>query len=383
MKTLIIINLTGLIIGISYGLQGPIIPIFAKDVLGASYMEIGFVGFANFAPYMFIPLLVGILLDRFNNSRLLSVGIVLNTLSVYILTLAQSIPDVIISRIIAGVAHAFFWPSSEAIISNSSTQSSRVGNLSKFSGLFITGFMIGPFLGGILIDRFDATYITLFQVSMFVLASTILFGLKPIKKFTYTKHRHTHLSFSAIRKLLKFPEIISMLFFCTISFGTILAIYPAYLHENAFSLVEIEIMFFIFGASRVITLICTDFFKKRTRISLLLIICCITIALAMSSIPGGFWWFVSIMLLFGFGFSIFFPLSLDIILNKVGKNESGGIIGMYETIFGVGWTIGPFFAGLVSFAFSESLPYMLYAIFGTTIIAMIVIRRNKLISKHQ
>ncbi|WOV92911.1 MAG: MFS transporter [Candidatus Nitrosoabyssus spongiisocia] len=383
MKTLFIVNLTGLIIGISYGLQGPIIPIFAKDVLGASYVDIGFVGFANFAPYMFIPILVGILLDRFNNSRLLSIGIILNTLSVYILTLAQSIPDVIISRIIAGVAHAFFWPSSEAIISNSSTPSSRVSNLAKFSGLFITGFMIGPFLGGILFDRFDATYTTLFQVSMFILASTILFGIKPNKKITYMRHRRIYFSFNAIRKLLKFPEIISMLFFCTISFGTILAVYPAYLHDNAFSLVEIEVMFFIFGMSRVATLICANFFKKRTKISLLLIICSITIALAMSSIPGDFWWFISIMLLFGFGFSIFFPLSLDIILNKIGKNESGGAIGAYETIFGIGWTMGPFFAGFLSMGFSESTPYMLYAIFGTIIIAMIIIRRDKLVFKYQ
>ena len=67
-KVLILINITGLIIGISYGLHGPILPVFAKNIIGATYSELGLIGLANFIPYMFIPLFVGILLDRINKS---------------------------------------------------------------------------------------------------------------------------------------------------------------------------------------------------------------------------------------------------------------------------------------------------------------------------
>ena len=35
-RVLILVNLTGLIIGISYGLHGPILPIFAKNVIVAT-----------------------------------------------------------------------------------------------------------------------------------------------------------------------------------------------------------------------------------------------------------------------------------------------------------------------------------------------------------
>ena len=49
-RVLILVNITGLIIGISYGLHGPILPIFAKNVIGASYSELGLIGLANFSP---------------------------------------------------------------------------------------------------------------------------------------------------------------------------------------------------------------------------------------------------------------------------------------------------------------------------------------------
>ena len=40
-RVLILVNITGLIIGISYGLHGPILPVFAKNIIGATYSELG------------------------------------------------------------------------------------------------------------------------------------------------------------------------------------------------------------------------------------------------------------------------------------------------------------------------------------------------------
>ena len=54
-------------------------------------MRLGLIGLATFVPYMFIPFFVGILLARVNNWHLLSVGIVINSSSVYLLSVAQSV----------------------------------------------------------------------------------------------------------------------------------------------------------------------------------------------------------------------------------------------------------------------------------------------------
>ena len=66
-RRLVLVYITGLLIGISYGLHGPLLPLFAKNVIGASYAELGIIGFANFIKYIFFPLFVGIFLNRFNN----------------------------------------------------------------------------------------------------------------------------------------------------------------------------------------------------------------------------------------------------------------------------------------------------------------------------
>jgi len=39
-RALVLVNITALIIGISYGLHGPILPLFAKNVIGATYSEL-------------------------------------------------------------------------------------------------------------------------------------------------------------------------------------------------------------------------------------------------------------------------------------------------------------------------------------------------------
>ena len=128
-KVLVLVNITGLIIGISYGLHGPILPIFAKNIIGASYSELGFIGLANFIPYMFIPIFVGILLDKFNNGYLLAIGTAINSTSIYLLSVAQSVPEIMGFRIMTGIAHAFFWPPCQAIIANESNEQTRVRNI--------------------------------------------------------------------------------------------------------------------------------------------------------------------------------------------------------------------------------------------------------------
>ena len=220
-RVLILVNITGLIIGISYGLHGPILPIFAKNVIGATYSELGFIGLANFVPYMFIPLFVGILLDRINNAYILAIGAAINSASIYLLSIAQSVPEIMGFRIMTGIAHAFFWPPCEAIISNESTEKNRVKNISWFTMFFVMGFMIGPLIGTAFLENMEITYRILFQIAAFILAAGIITALLASKK--HIKKHHERFSFSAIKDMKKFPEVITLLIFCTSSFGIIVS----------------------------------------------------------------------------------------------------------------------------------------------------------------
>ena len=379
-RKLALVYITGLLIGISYGLHGPLLPLFAKNVIGASYAELGIIGFANFIPYMFFPLFVGIFLNRFNNGHLLSIGVVINSASVYLLSIAQSVPEIMSFRVITGVAHAFFWPPCEAIISNVSKGKTRVRNIATFTGFFTTGFMIGPLFGSILLENFDATYRIIFEIAAYVLAAALVSSLVLSKNRTIIKHEK--FSFSSLKEIAKFPYVIMLLIYCTASFGIILSIYPAFLNDRAMTIIDVEILFFVFGISRILTLAVAGKLAKNTSLTLIIAVFSISIGLGISFFVETIIEFAIALILLGFGFSIFFPLTLEIILTKTRSAISGTMIGAYETTFGIGWASGPITAGLISQFFGNDAPYLIFFIIGLGV-AILSISKRKLLEPNK
>ena len=379
-RKLALVYITGLLIGISYGLHGPLLPLFAKNVIGASYAELGLIGFANFIPYMFFPLFVGIFLNRFNNGHLLSIGVIMNSASVYLLSIAQSVPEIMGFRIITGVAHAFFWPPCEAIISNVSKGKTRVRNIATFTGFFTTGFMIGPLFGSILLENFDATYRIIFEIAAYVLVASLVSSLVLSKNRPQTKHEK--FSFSSLKEIAKFPHVIMLLIYCTASFGIILSIYPAFLNDRAMTIVDVEILFFVFGISRILTLAVAGKLAKHTSLTLIIAVFSISIGLGISFFVETIIEFAIALILLGFGFSIFFPLTLEIILSKTRRAISGTMIGAYETTFGIGWASGPITAGLISQFFGNDAPYLVFFIIGIGV-AILSISKRKLLEPNK
>jgi len=379
-RVLVLVNIIGLIIGISYGLHGPILPIFAKNIIGATYSELGFIGLANFIPYMFIPIFVGILLDKFNKGYLLALGVTINSASIYLLSIAQSVPEIMGFRIMTGIAHAFFWPPCEAIISNESNEKTRVRNISWFTMFFVMGFMIGPLLGTVFLESVDVTYRILFQITAFILASSIIFALL-ISRRSISDH-HERFSFSTIKEMKKFPEVIVLLIFCTSSFGIILSIYPAFLNDNGMSDTDILLLYFAFGISRVVSLALAGKLSRRTSQTLIAATIAVSSGLIISAISDSITMFAIAIVFMGFGFSIFFPLTLEIILSKTSKGISGKMIGAYETIFGVGWAIGPTIGGFLAQSFGNQSPYMVFFIVGLAVTVLAIQCRKKLEPKR-
>ena len=379
-RRLVLVYITGLLIGISYGLHGPLLPLFAKNVIGASYAELGIIGFAKFIPYIFFPLFVGIFLNRFNNGFLLSIGVIINSASIYLLSIAQSVPEIMGFRIITGVAHAFFWPPCEAIISNVSKGKTRVRNIATFTGFFTTGFMIGPLFGSILIENFDATYRIIFEIAAYVLAAALVSSLIVSKNRPIIKHEK--FSFSSLKEIAKFPHVIMLLIYCTASFGIILSIYPAFLNDRAMTIIDVEILFFVFGISRILTLAVAGKLAKNTSLTLIIAVFSISIGLGISFFVETIIEFAIALILLGFGFSIFFPLTLEIILTKTRSAISGTMIGAYETTFGIGWASGPITAGLISQFFGNDAPYLIFFIIGLGV-AILSISKRKLLEPNK
>ncbi len=373
---IILVYLTALIVGLSYGMHNPIVPVFSKEIIGASYFELGIIGMTNFLPYMFIPLFVGVLLDRFNNGLLLSAGIAINTASIYLLSISQTVPEVALYRALTGAAHAFFWPPCERIISHLESPENRVKSIARFMGFFVGGLMIGPLIGTFLLENLEVTYRILFQYSMYAVAISIITGLL-LANYGKTS-QHSTISLGSIKQITKFPIIVLMLIFCSASFGTFLTIYPAFMNDRSISGTNIELLFFVFGISRLITLVFVGPLGRRTFQSLVATILSISVGMLIVFYSHTFEMFTIAMLIMGFGFTIYFPLTFGIIMRKAQKKFSGGLIGAYEATFGIGWASGPLFAGIVSEFFGNDAPYLSFFIIGLIVTSIIILKRKKM-----
>jgi len=182
---------------------------------------------------------------------------------------------------------------------------------------FVMGFMIGPLIGTAFLENIEVTYRILFQIAAFILAAAIITALLASRK--KIKKQHEKFSFSAIKDMKKFPEVITLLIFCTSAFGIILTIFPAFLNDKGMSATDILYLYFAFGISRVVSLALAGKFAKKTSQTLIAATLAVSIGLAISVVADSIIMFGIALVLMGFGFSIFFPLTLEIILSKTKK----------------------------------------------------------------
>lgn len=373
MNKVILVYIIALIVGFSYGIHNPIVPLFAKN-LGASYSDLGVIGFANFIPYMFIPLFVGLLLDRFNKGILLSLGLVLDSVSIYLLSVADSVPQIIIFRTLVGVAHSFFWPPCESIISKSTSPQNRVKAISRFMAFFVAGIMIGPLVGSFLLEHFDVSYSMIFQIAAFAIATSLVSSLMLSKDKDVT--HNGIISITSAKHLIKFPTVIAILLFCSASFGVFLAILPAFMNERSISESNIELLFFVFGMSRLVSLLTSSFLMKKFLTSILLVIISISAGMLMLYYSHSVLEFSVAVLILGFGFSVYFPLTFEIIMRKT-KENVGALIGAYEATYGMGWAFGPLIIGVIANSFGSSIPYLILSVVGLFVLGFVFLKRKQ------
>lgn len=373
-RFVVLVFVTALVLGVSYGMHGPVVPVFAKDSVGATYAELGLIGMANFLPYMIIPIFVGILLDRINNGYLLTVGVILNAISLYLTSTANTVEEIVAYRLIAGVAHAFFWPTSESILSGD--EESRVKYISWFIMFFVVGFMVGPLLGSVVLDMVGSDYRMLFQITAFVMAVAMTSSIIASPKAS--KPVHGGLNLKSFGAIARFPVVVTLLLYSTAAFGVILTIYPAFMSDRGMGDNSILLLFFIFGITRVGALLVAGFLSKRAVHTFAASTILVSAGMGISAIGTSFIDFTIALLLLGFGCSILYPLALEVILSGTKKSASGRMIGAYEAIFGVGWAAGPAINGYTTDAFGEASPYWLFCVLGMMVTVMVVVFRRRL-----
>jgi MFS family permease len=374
----VLVAICSAIVGVSYGMHSPVVPVFAREQLAADYSQVGLIGTANFLPFMFAPLFIGILLDRLNKSYVLLSGILLNVFSIFILSTVQSTLELTFYRALTGVAHALFWPSCEVLIAVNSAPERRVRNISVFIAAWILGFMVGPLIGKLILNAFD--YYTLFQLAAATMAVGIVpsvllrsYGWPAVQKDLEVRAS----SVEVAKEIATHPKLAGVILYYAITFGVVLAVYPAYMSDASLTTEDIEIMFFFFGVSRFATLLLlVTRISRYGELALALAVSTTAVGMIISFSSTSVLSFAVSIALFGLSTSIFYPVTFSLVTMDTPSGHVGSKLGVYNTLFGAGWTAGPIVAGFASDAFGSGSPYLAFFVIGSTFVAAITIFRK-------
>jgi DHA1 family multidrug resistance protein-like MFS transporter/DHA1 family quinolone resistance protein-like MFS transporter len=136
-------------------------------------------------------------------------------------------------------------------------------------------------------------------------------------------------------------------------------------------------LFFVFGISRFATLL---LFVPRIsgygELALALAVSIMAVGMLISFLSTSIVSFAVAITLFGLATSIFYTMAFGLVTRNTPTGHLGSKLGVYNTLFGAGWTAGPIAAGFASDAFGSGSPYLAFFIAGSTFAGAVAIFRK-------
>ena len=347
-RAVLLIAIRSAIVSVSYGMHSPIVPVFAREPALADYSQVGILGYGELSS-LFVCSLFRRHLARYAQQVVCSplrhpTKYIFNFSSFYcaINTRNYALQDA------SGVAHALFWPSCEVLISINSTTERRVRNISIFFSAWILGFMVGPFIGKLVLNVFD--YYTLFRLAasyhggrncpICIFAFLWLAGCSKrsggSSKLCRPSYGNGHPPNACGGNTLLCNDVWSSA--CSV---------PAHMSDASLSNQGFELMFFVCGISCFVTLLLLVTRISKYGVPALAKAVLTTAAGTIISFSSrSLLSFAASIELFGLSTSIFYPVSLRLVTMNTPSGHLGLKLGFYNTLFGAGWMAGPIAADL-------------------------------------
>ena len=143
------VYLPSLLLAVSQGALVPILPLYARE-FGVSYGMIGLLLSGQALGTLVADVPAGMILRRLGVRSAMVIGMGVTVLGLVALFWARSVPEAVVYRFIGGVGGALFNVSRHAYLAGIVRVDSRGRAISFQGGIFRTGGLLGPALGGAL-----------------------------------------------------------------------------------------------------------------------------------------------------------------------------------------------------------------------------------------
>jgi len=353
-STLIFLLTSAFLMQMLTGIVGISVPIYAAE-LGASPLLLGFIGATGGLIYSFMPLVSGILSDKFNRKFFIFTSTFLYGLSCLLYSIVEDPYMLIPIKALEWVSVALFWPSVEALL----TETSKIDvkeTFRRFNLSWGSATIVGPMVGGFLISVLGIKMP--FTISLMVSLSLAFLSIIAVEE------RSERVAECEIRALTGdnstsiIRAVVGILLFSSIG-GVILNLFPAYAASLEIPAYVVGLIMLINGFFRLIAFLETYKIETKFGRRFIFLVGPIIMALAsaITAIGSTAPIFAISFAFFGFGAGMLYASSIATLLKDWGfkKGYAGGL---FESLIGVGYFLGSLTGGFVS-EYSPNAPYIL------------------------
>lgn len=348
---------------LGFGIIIPLLPFYAQH-FGAAPTIIGLLSSSySFMQFLFVPFW-GRLSDRIGCRPIILMSVTGSCISYLIFGFANSLAILFVSRMLAGFMGANI-SAAQAYIADTTSFEERAKYMGLIGAAFGVGFMLGPFIGGVMSNisygapGFLASGLALANaiLAYFLLPESLKDRSKPVRKLSL-------LNIAAIRTAFKkhaIGNLVLVFFFYTMAFSILYVAFPLFggqrfkydAAQNGYFFAYVGLIGIIIQGGAIGKL--AKKFGEKSLLVTGLMSLLISLILVPSSHKLSTLVFLATLLAIG---SAFITPSLTSLISKyAGTGEQGGTLGVSQSFSSLGRVIGPFWGGFILGAAGIEWPF--------------------------
>ncbi|MDI9644125.1 MAG: MFS transporter [Candidatus Verstraetearchaeota archaeon] len=386
------LSVSAAVVMLGFGIVMPFLPVYAQLLGAGSALDIGILSSAFLITRTFLATPAGSFSDRLGRRRVIMAGLALYALTSVLFASASSWVELIAYRAMQGIASAMVWPAATALVADITAPDKRGTAMGIFNSVSMSGWMIGPALGGAiqwysrnaagmdLLESFKVPFYAsalLSVVSMFLVLSFV-----KVKVSAATKKRLFEVPLKEVDP--KFRRTVYVLLLLLLSYGFATSFVEpmlVYFVQHEYGLSEdlvVSNMAVIFTISGVVMLctqliggrIADNFSKKKTILYTSVFAQALTMLMPFSRGVNEIGYvMVARSAFYGMGSPAYTAFQQNLLPTKV----RGALTGLFDTAFGVGAFAGPLVGFLLYDMVSHSSPFLASGMLGVFTLVAIVI----------
>jgi len=358
-------------------MYGPLEALYLKE-LGAGIGQIGlFYTLSHIIPLL-LQILGGWISDTLGRLRAIAIGSVVGLFVYLPLILATRWEWILIASALSAVTRSLIGPSFDAFIADHSAAENRARLYGITQTLFGVVAVIGPFLGGVLVDAMGFKRMLMVAAALYLIATIIRISMArdATKKQTVPQQKLTLVSlkanlgtmFSLIMAGGLFTWILITDGVRDIFFNMSFSFLSVYMQEIAqLSIRDIGLMSSIFGLAMMAVMIpagwLADRVGERVNIAISFLFLSVSIGMIATLPPASPGWIYGIgWVIAGLGVGLATPAYQSLISKAVPPPLRGVAFGLFSTSLGLVSLPAPLIGGYLWENISPQFPFMLTAL---------------------